>query len=62
LATYIDYEGGAAEITGKTIGFMGNRAMAGNRVRDPVAVIVPPQSAWKWKQVKGVCDAVAMGI
>ena len=62
MATYIDYEGGAAEINGKTIGFMGDRAMAGGRLRDPIAVIVPPQVAWKWKQVTGVCDAVAMGV
>ena len=60
MATYIGYEGGAAVIDGKTVGFMGSRAMSGGRLRDPIAVIVPPQSAWKWKQVTGFHAVVAM--
>ena len=42
IATYIDYEGGAAKINVNTVGFMGDRAVSGGGLRDLIAAIVSP--------------------
>ena len=52
MATYSDY-GGAPELNGKIIGFMGDRHMMGGTVVNPPAVIIPPVAAWKWRTVTG---------
>jgi hypothetical protein len=55
VGQFFGISGGASEVQGKYIGFIGDR---GNG-RYPVPFILPPQNTWSWAKVKYINNRAA---